>query len=62
MHGISESSIRVSEIIAVIESIAFQTNILALNAAVEAEAQARTLRDAVAVFRVRDAEDAVGLE
>ncbi|PXW22943.1 methyl-accepting chemotaxis protein [Paraburkholderia caballeronis] len=36
MNGISESSSKVAEIIVVIESIAFQTNILALNAAVEA--------------------------
>jgi len=36
MHGISDSSARVVEIISVIEGIAFQTNILALNAAVEA--------------------------
>ncbi|APR40340.1 chemotaxis protein [Paraburkholderia sp. SOS3] len=36
MREISESSTKVSEIISVIESIAFQTNILALNAAVEA--------------------------
>lgn len=36
MAGISESSSQVGEIIAVIEGIAFQTNILALNAAVEA--------------------------
>ncbi len=36
MHGISDSSAKVAEIIRVIESIAFQTNILALNAAVEA--------------------------
>jgi len=36
MQGISQSSDKMSEIIAVIESIAFQTNILALNAAVEA--------------------------
>ncbi|SDP35660.1 methyl-accepting chemotaxis protein-1, serine sensor receptor [Ralstonia sp. 25mfcol4.1] len=36
MDGISKSSARVSEIIGVIEGIAFQTNILALNAAVEA--------------------------
>ncbi len=36
MDGISKSSTRVSEIIGVIEGIAFQTNILALNAAVEA--------------------------
>ncbi|MGS0989701.1 methyl-accepting chemotaxis protein [Burkholderia glumae] len=36
MEDISSSSLRVAEIIAVIEGIAFQTNILALNAAVEA--------------------------
>lgn len=36
MREISASSAKVAEIISVIESIAFQTNILALNAAVEA--------------------------
>lgn len=36
MHGISESSRKISDIIGVIDSIAFQTNLLALNAAVEA--------------------------
>ncbi|QGZ63431.1 methyl-accepting chemotaxis protein [Paraburkholderia acidisoli] len=36
MNDISSSSSKVTEIIAVIEGIAFQTNILALNAAVEA--------------------------
>ncbi|WP_321889386.1 methyl-accepting chemotaxis protein [Paraburkholderia bannensis] len=36
MQNISSSSSKVAEIIAVIEGIAFQTNILALNAAVEA--------------------------
>ncbi len=36
LQGISDSSSKVAEIIAVIYSIAFQTNILALNAAVEA--------------------------
>lgn len=36
MKGINESSRRISEIISVIDGIAFQTNILALNAAVEA--------------------------
>jgi methyl-accepting chemotaxis protein len=36
MTGISESSRKISDIIGVIDGIAFQTNILALNAAVEA--------------------------
>ncbi|WP_179166973.1 methyl-accepting chemotaxis protein, partial [Streptomyces albidoflavus] len=36
MRGISASSRKISEIVSVIDGIAFQTNILALNAAVEA--------------------------
>jgi methyl-accepting chemotaxis protein len=36
MNGINESSKKISDIIGVIDGIAFQTNILALNAAVEA--------------------------
>ena len=36
MQGISDSSGKISDIIGVIDSIAFQTNLLALNAAVEA--------------------------
>lgn len=36
MRGINESSKKISDIISVIDGIAFQTNILALNAAVEA--------------------------
>jgi aerotaxis receptor len=36
MKGINESSRRIADIVGVIDSIAFQTNILALNAAVEA--------------------------
>jgi methyl-accepting chemotaxis protein len=36
MHGINDSARKISDIIGVIDGIAFQTNILALNAAVEA--------------------------
>ncbi len=36
MHGITDSSRKIADIIGVIDGIAFQTNILALNAAVEA--------------------------
>ena len=36
MHRVEQSSVKVGEIITLIDSIAFQTNILALNAAVEA--------------------------
>ncbi|MDH2051825.1 methyl-accepting chemotaxis protein [Achromobacter marplatensis] len=36
MHGIVESSSRITEVVGIIDGIAFQTNILALNAAVEA--------------------------
>jgi methyl-accepting chemotaxis protein len=36
MHSVKEASARITDIIAVIDGIAFQTNILALNAAVEA--------------------------
>ncbi|PLZ02856.1 chemotaxis protein [Burkholderia sp. WAC0059] len=36
MHGINASSDRIADIVGMIESLAFQTNILALNAAVEA--------------------------
>lgn len=36
MDGISDSSRKISEIISIIDGIAFQTNVLALNAAVEA--------------------------
>ncbi|WP_225031626.1 methyl-accepting chemotaxis protein [Paraburkholderia sp. XV] len=36
MHEIAEGSSRITEIVSLIESIAFQTNLLALNAAIEA--------------------------
>lgn len=36
MKGIEESAVKISEIVVVIDSIAFQINLLALNAAVEA--------------------------
>ena len=36
MRGIADSARRIGEIVGVVDSIAFQTNILALNAAVEA--------------------------
>ncbi|WP_049051682.1 methyl-accepting chemotaxis protein, partial [Achromobacter xylosoxidans] len=36
MQGIADSARRIGEIVGVVDSIAFQTNILALNAAVEA--------------------------
>ena len=39
MRGITESSRRIGDIVGVIDSIAFQTNILALNAAVERRAR-----------------------
>src|SRR5256885_2035797 len=45
MGGISESSRKIADIIGVIDSIAFQTNILALNAAVEAARAGEQGRD-----------------
>lgn len=69
MNGISDSSKRMAEIIAVIEGISFQTNILALNAAVEAarageqgrgfavvasEVRALAQRSALAAKEIRD--------
>ena len=36
MSAISASSVKIADIVSVIDGIAFQTNILALNAAVEA--------------------------
>jgi methyl-accepting chemotaxis protein len=36
MHGINDASLKIAEIVGVIDGLAFQTNILALNAAVEA--------------------------
>ena len=41
MSAISASSVKIADIVSVIDGIAFQTNILALNAAVEARARGR---------------------
>jgi len=55
MDGLSAASRRIAEITAVIDSIAFQTNILALNAAVEAaRAGAQGKGFAVVATEVRD--------
>ncbi len=54
MHGIADSSRKISDIIGVIDSIAFQTNILALNASVEA-ARAGGARQGVRGGRDRSA-------
>ncbi len=55
MESISESSVRIEEIIHVIDEIAFQTNLLALNAAVEAARAGEQGRGfAVVATEVRD--------
>jgi methyl-accepting chemotaxis protein len=43
MRGNNEASRKISDIVQVIDGIAFQTNILALNAAVEAAKEIKTL-------------------
>ena len=53
MSAITDSSRRISEIIGVMDGIAFQTNILALNAAVEAARPARGKGFAVVAAEVR---------
>ena len=54
MKGINDSSKKIADIISVIDSIAFQTNILALNAAVEGGARRRAGRGfAVVASEVR---------
>ena len=46
MRGINEASRKISDVISVIDGIAFQTNILALNAAVEAAKEIKSLINA----------------
>jgi hypothetical protein len=56
MSEINASSIKIADIIGVIDDIAFQTNLLALNAAAESlSEQAANLTDLMARFRVGDA-------
>ena len=59
MDTIEQSSKRIGEIVSVIDSIAFQTNILALNAAVEA---ARAGEQAQGIVSLTDATNALESE
>ena len=59
MDTIQQSSKRIGDIVSVIDSIAFQTNILALNAAVEA---ARAGEQAQGIVSLTDATNALESE
>ena len=59
MDTIEQSSKRIGDIVGVIDSIAFQTNILALNAAVEA---ARAGEQAQGIVSLTDATNALESE
>ena len=59
MDTIEQSSKRIGDIVSVIDSIAFQTNILALNAAVEA---ARAGEQAQGIVSLTDATNALESE
>jgi len=58
MEGIEESAVKISEIVVMIDEIAFQTNLLALNAAVEAAraGEAGKLTHQISAFTIDAAE------